>query len=96
LTFSLTWTENLNLFTKIYRALDPGGVLLIRDFVMDPSRTRPTQGALFALNMLVNTPGGDTYTFAEIREGLEKAGFANVTLLREGDKQDGLVKAEKG
>lgn len=87
--------ENLDLFTKIYRALDPGGALLIRDFVMDPSRTRPTKGALFALNMLVNTLGGDTYTFGEIREGLEKAGFVNVVLLRAGDQQDGLVKAEK-
>ena len=87
--------ENLDLFTKIYRALDPGGALLIRDFVMDLSRTRPAKGALFALNMLVNTPGGDTYTFAEIREGLEKAGFVNVTLVRAGDQQDGLVKAEK-
>jgi SAM-dependent methyltransferase len=87
--------ENLDLFTKIYRALDPGGALLIRDFVMDLSRTKPTKGALFALNMLVNTLGGDTYTFVEIREGLEKAGFVNVALLRAGDQQDGLVKAEK-
>jgi hypothetical protein len=62
---------------------------------MDPSRTRPTKGALFALNMLINTLGGDTYTFGEIREGLEKAGFVNVVLLRAGDQQDGLVKAEK-
>jgi SAM-dependent methyltransferase len=87
--------ENLDLFTKIYGALDPGGALLIRDFVMDPSRIRPTRGALFALNMLVNTLGGDTYTFAQIREGLEKAGFVNVILLRAGDRQDGMVKAEK-
>ena len=87
--------QNLDLFTKVCRALDPGGTLLIRDFIMDRSRTRPVKGALFALNMLINTPGGDTYTFAEVKDSLEKAGFVDVTLLRTGDQQDGLVSAQK-
>ena len=74
---------------------DPGGVLLIRDFIMDSSRTIPKKGALFALNMLVNTAAGDTYTFAEISETLQKVGFINVKLLRGEDQQDDLVSAEK-
>jgi SAM-dependent methyltransferase len=87
--------QNLDLFTKVCRALDPGGTLLIRDFIMDHSRTGPVKGTLFALNMLVNTPGGDTYTFAEVKGSLEKAGFVDVTILRTGDQQDGLVSADK-
>jgi len=87
--------ENLDLFTKIYGVLEPGGVLLIRDFIMDSSRTAPKQGALFALNMLVNTPEGDTYTFDEVKEALQKAGFVNIELRRGSGQQDDLVKAKK-
>jgi SAM-dependent methyltransferase len=87
--------ENHNLFAKILAVLDPGGVLLIRDFIMDSSRTKPITGALFALNMLVNTAAGDTYTFAEVNEALQKAGFINVELLRGGDQQNDLMQAQK-
>ena len=41
----------------------------------DQDRTFPPQGTLFAINMLVNTKGGDTYTFNEIKDTLETAGF---------------------
>ena len=87
--------ENLALFRKIRRALDPGGALLIRDHIMDESRTNPPAGALFALNMLVNTDGGDTYTFAEVKKGLERAGFLDVRLVRIGERMDCLVEARK-
>ena len=87
--------ENLDLYGKIHRALVPGGKLLIRDHVMDPDRTSPPQGTLFALNMLVNTKGGDTYTFDEIRSNLETAGFGEVKLVRKGERMDCLVEAKK-
>jgi hypothetical protein len=45
--------------------------------------------------MLINTAGGDTYTFAEVSETLRKAGFINMKLLRGEDQQDDLVRAEK-
>jgi len=87
--------QNGQLYGKILRALLPGGRLLIRDHVMDPSRTYPVQGALFAINMLVNTPGGGTYTFEEIREGLDRVGFEQVRLVRKGERMDCLVEAVK-
>jgi SAM-dependent methyltransferase len=87
--------ENLDLYKKIYRALEPGGALLIRDHIMDESRTRPPAGALFAINMLVCTPGGDTYTFNEIKNTLEQAGFKEVQLVRSGERMDCLVEARK-
>ncbi len=88
--------QNLTLFKKIHKALVKGGALLIRDHIMDESRTRPSAGAVFALNMIVNTRGGDTYTFREVRDALETAGFSNVKLLRTGPKMDCLVEATKG
>jgi SAM-dependent methyltransferase len=87
--------ENLDLYRKIHRALVPGGKLLIRDHVMDPGRTFPPQGTLFAINMLVNTKGGDTYTFDEIKDSLEAAGFGAVELVRKGERMDCLVEATK-
>jgi len=87
--------ENLALYQKIHRAVLPGSTLLIRDHVMEPTRTHPPQGTLFAINMLVNTKGGDTYTFAEIKETLERAGFGEVKLVREGEHMDCLVEARR-
>ncbi len=87
--------ENTELFRKVFRALILGGRIVIRDHVMDTGRTRPRDGAIFAVNMLVNTEGGSTYTFEEIREGLEAAGFVNVRLLKAGEHMDGLVDAVK-
>ena len=88
--------QNRALYRKIFLALLPGGRLLIRDFVMDESRTHPPEGALFALNMLVNTQEGDTYTFREIKHPLEEAGFVEVKMIRTGQQMmDCLVEAKK-
>jgi ubiquinone/menaquinone biosynthesis C-methylase UbiE len=85
--------ENFQLFGKIRRVLQPGGVLLIRDYMMDESRTTPPGGALFALNMLVSTRSGDTYTLAEVTETLERAGFVEVKQVRRGARMDDLLEA---
>jgi SAM-dependent methyltransferase len=87
--------QNIDLYRKIHRAILPGGKILIRDHVMDPARTYPVQGTLFAINMLVNTEGGDTYTFAEIKDTLEAAGFEGVQMVRTGETMDCLVEARK-
>ncbi len=87
--------ENLELYRKIHRAVLPGSTLLIRDHVMESARTHPPQGTLFALNMLVNTKGGDTYTLDEIKDTLEEAGFGEVKLVREGEHMDCLVEARR-
>lgn len=87
--------ENLELYRKIFRALEKGGRVVIRDHVMSPDRTRPPAGAVFAINMLVATAGGGTYTFDEIREGLERAGFNGIRQFRKGDHMDSLIEAFK-
>lgn len=88
-------SQNVALFKKIHHALLPGGSLIIRDHIMDKTRTVPAMGSLFALNMLVATPGGDTYTFDELKVALEQAGFGDVRLIRRGERMDGLVEARK-
>lgn len=87
--------QNRRLFSKCLRALVPGGRILVRDHIMENSRTRPAQGALFAVNMLVSTRGGSTYTFDEIREDLEASGFGNVEWIRKRERMDSLVQAKR-
>ncbi len=87
--------ENVALFRKIFAALDPGGRVVVRDHVLSPDRTQPRSGALFAVNMLVGTEGGNSYTEAEIREALTEAGFTGVRLIHPDERMDGLVEAFK-
>jgi predicted O-methyltransferase YrrM len=87
--------QNVSLFRNVFRSLERGGRVVIRDHVMEPDRTRPKEGALFAVNMLVSTAGGRTYTYEEIRACLEQAGFVKVRLLQKGEHMDALVEAFK-
>ncbi len=87
--------QNLELYKKIFVVLKPEGTLIIRDHIMDASRTNPPSGALFAINMLVNTHGGDTYTLVEVEDTLKEAGFVDVKLVRTGEAMDCLVEAKK-
>lgn len=87
--------ENIALYHSIYDILPKGGKILIRDHIMNSERTWPPAGALFAINMLVCTPGGDTYTFDEVKQGLEQAGFRDIRLVRKGPKMDCLVEGVK-
>src|SRR5512139_2759921 len=51
--------QNLGLFNKVFRSLNRRGRIIIRDHVMDPDRVHPKDGAIFAVNMLLGTSGGN-------------------------------------
>jgi len=87
--------QNRELFARIFAALVPGGQILIRDFLMEDSRTAPVGGALFAINMLVNTPHGGTFTVAELREDLTAAGFTDVAPIKQDDTMQSVLAARK-
>jgi precorrin-6B methylase 2 len=69
------------LLGKTFAALASGGTIAIAEFLVNADRTGPMNGLFFAVNMLVNTDTGDTYSFEEIRSWLEEAGFADVRTL---------------
>jgi hypothetical protein len=87
--------QNRTLFTAIFAALAPDGRIAIRDILMEEDRTHPVAGALFAVNMLVATEGGGTFTFAELREDLVAAGFSEVALARQDEAMNAIVLAKK-
>lgn len=86
---------NQALYRRVNRAMEPGGTILIRDYIMAPGRIFPPDGAIFAVNMLAATRGGDSYTFAEVKEDLELSGFHEVRMIRDGTRMDQLVAATK-
>jgi cyclopropane fatty-acyl-phospholipid synthase-like methyltransferase len=73
-----SYEVNVKLLKKCSEALNPGGQVVIQDFIMDEDRTTPPSGALFALNMLVSTEAGDTYTESEVRDWMTAAGLAGI------------------
>jgi SAM-dependent methyltransferase len=70
--------QNRALLRKAAEALNPRGQLVVQDFIMAEDRTTPAFGALFALNMLVGTEAGDTYTESQVRGWMEEAGLAEI------------------
>lgn len=74
-----SFEQNENLIRKCVQALNPNGQIVIRDFIMDEDRIHPPYGAIFALNMLVGTEGGDTYTESEVRGWLKAAGVTDIS-----------------
>jgi Methylase involved in ubiquinone/menaquinone biosynthesis len=87
--------QNVALYRKIFSALEPGGRLIIRDHIMNPDHTTPASGAFFAVNMLVATAGGGTYTFDEIRDTLAATGFTAIRILQADERMNGLVEGFK-
>ncbi len=70
--------ENRELFARMRRSLVPGGLLVLREFVRGMSEG----AARFAVNMLVLTPRGGTYTADEYEAWLRATGFESVEIER--------------
>jgi SAM-dependent methyltransferase len=86
--------EREALVVAAFRALPPGGEVLIYDPMIDDDRSQRASSLLVSLNMLLATPGGSEYTAAECVSWLLAAGFTDpvVTQL---DDHDSLVTARK-
>ncbi|MGD0501062.1 MAG: class I SAM-dependent methyltransferase [Bryobacteraceae bacterium] len=65
------------LVKKTYAALAPGGTIAIAEFLVEDDRSGPPISLMFAVNMLVATDEGSTYSFPEISAWLREAGFEN-------------------
>ncbi len=70
------------LLKKVCAALAPGGTIAIAEMIANEDRTGPPQALIFAVNMLVHTDEGDTFTFGEMSAWLREAGFVNPRQLQ--------------
>jgi len=76
-----SFDENMLLIKRCAEALNSNGQIVIQDQIMDAARVFPVRGAIFALNMLVGTSRGDTYTENEMRNWLLNAGISDIKLV---------------
>ncbi|MFO7751851.1 MAG: methyltransferase [Desulfobacteraceae bacterium] len=84
------------LLGKAFDVLNPGGLIVIHDFVLNDTRDSPLFPALFSLNMYLRTKGGKAYSRGEIVNMLEGAGFKDISFKRVDNPNDsGLVFAKK-
>jgi predicted O-methyltransferase YrrM len=65
--------ENVELIKRAANALNNGGCIYIKDFILNPCRTKPIKASLFAINMLVNTEKGNCYTVDDIKAWFKSA-----------------------
>jgi len=87
--------ENETLLKKAYAALNPGGQVIILEFVPNEDRVSPPVPALFCLTMLGSTPKGDAYTFQEFTSMFKNAGFEAPKLVPLDPMPQTLVVARK-
>lgn len=62
-------------------ALEPGGMLMVQEFILDDTRDSPLFPALFSLNMLLGTPHGRSYSQRELENMMSAAGVGSVRRL---------------
>lgn len=69
------------LLAKVFNSLAPGGTIAIAEWLVNKTRTAPPHSLMFAVNMLVHTNEGDTFSFEEISSWSSEAGFRDARLL---------------
>lgn len=70
--------ENSFLLRKIRGSLKSGGRVIIWENIVDESGTKPASAALFAVNMLVVTQNGRSYSFSEVKALLKDSGIRDI------------------
>ncbi len=70
-------TTNASLFEKCFRALRSGGLLLVKDHIMNAELTEPRAGAVFSLYLMLTTKGRD-YSIEEVASWLRAANFTGI------------------
>jgi ubiquinone/menaquinone biosynthesis C-methylase UbiE len=80
-----------DLFKRLHRAIRPGGRIAILEMVPNDERTGPPFALIFALNMLVNTEQGGTYTLSEYTDWLKDAGFSRVETVDIGTHSPAII-----
>jgi len=63
---------------KAVAAMEPGGLILVQEFILDDGRDGPLFPALFSLNMLLGTPAGQAYSGGELISMLSAAGVRDL------------------
>jgi predicted O-methyltransferase YrrM len=66
------------LIRKAVSVLQPGGLIMIHEFILDNTMDSPLHPALFALNMLLGTPAGRSYSEEQIMDMLAEVHVRDI------------------
>jgi SAM-dependent methyltransferase len=66
------------LMKKAASALNPGGLIIVHEFILNPAHDGPLFATLFSLNMLLGTENGRAYSEPEISAMLTEVGAGNI------------------
>lgn len=69
------------LLCNVVAALEPGALLMVQEFILNDAKDGPPFPALFALNMLIGTEKGQSYSQVELTTMMTAAGLSEVTRL---------------
>ncbi len=85
----------LAIIQKAVSVIEPGGLIMIHEFILENSMDGPLFPALFALNMLLGTRAGQAYSQAQLEDMLKKNGCRNIERLPfKGPTESGILIAE--
>ena len=87
---------NISLLKKAHAALNPGGQIVLLEFVPNDDRISPPIPAMFSMVMFSTTPEGDAYTFAQFSQMCQKAGFREPKLVQLNASPESVIVATKG
>ncbi|MBF0574266.1 MAG: SAM-dependent methyltransferase, partial [Desulfamplus sp.] len=77
---------------KAASVLEPNGIVIIHEFIMNNEKDGPLFPALFSLNMLLGTDGGQAYSEGELMDMLQNAGFKDIIRTKyRGPMESGLI-----
>jgi predicted O-methyltransferase YrrM len=77
---------------KTVKVLEPGGLMLVHEFILGDTLDQPLFPALFSLNMLINTPEGQAYSESQLTWMMGNAGVKDITrLLFRGPNDSGVL-----
>lgn len=77
------WDESQKkaLVKKAYDAVNPGGMFIAIEAIIDDARRENAFGLLMSLNMLIELPGGFDYTGAQFDVWAREAGFSRTEIV---------------
>lgn len=90
-TYDVAWLSHVlhaekpedcqEMLNKTVSAMSPGGMVMIHEFILDNTLDGPLFPALFSLNMLLGTDGGQAYSEEQLEDMMAGAGIGNIKRL---------------
>jgi predicted O-methyltransferase YrrM len=80
------------IIAKTASVVEAGGLILVHDFILNDNLDGPLFPALFSLNMLINTPQGQSYSESQITSMLAGAGVKEIHRIPfQGPNDSGII-----